>query len=162
MSVRQGNKIISGIAFTAGFVSAFAGSSAPSGWLVCDGSAVSRTDYADLFAAIGTTYGTGDGSTTFNLPDISDCFVQGGTPGTTHTAGLPNIKTDGTRSFIALQDYTPSGTDPFRRGTTELIGFGGSKYGANFDFDASRSSNIYGNSTTVQPKSVEMNWCIKY
>lgn len=44
--------------------------SAPSGWLMCDGSAVSRTTYANLFAAIGTTFGNGDGSTTFNLPDV--------------------------------------------------------------------------------------------
>lgn len=43
---------------------------APTGWLICDGSAVSRTTYADLFAVIGTTYGAGDSSTTFNLPDF--------------------------------------------------------------------------------------------
>ena len=48
----------------------FGGSSAPTGWLLCDGSAVSRTTYAALFAIIGTTYGSGDGSTTFNLPDL--------------------------------------------------------------------------------------------
>jgi len=47
----------------------FGGSSAPTGWLLCDGSAVSRTTYASLFAIIGTTYGAGDGSTTFNLPN---------------------------------------------------------------------------------------------
>lgn len=44
---------------------------APTGWLICDGSAVSRTTYADLFAVIGTTYGAGDGSTTFGLPNLS-------------------------------------------------------------------------------------------
>ena len=48
----------------------FAGSAAPAGFLLCDGSAVSRTTYADLYAAIGTTWGAGDGSTTFNLPDL--------------------------------------------------------------------------------------------
>lgn len=53
-----------------GEVTTFAGSSAPSGWLLCYGQAVSRMTYADLFDIIGTTYGTGDGSTTFNLPDI--------------------------------------------------------------------------------------------
>lgn len=53
-----------------GIVQQFAGSTAPEGWLICDGSAVSRTDYAALFSVIGTTYGTGDGSTTFNLPDM--------------------------------------------------------------------------------------------
>lgn len=52
-----------------GTVLDFAGTTAPSGWLLCFGQAVSRTTYANLFAAIGTTYGVGDGSTTFNLPD---------------------------------------------------------------------------------------------
>jgi len=54
-----------------GSVTAFAGATAPSGWLMCNGSAVSRTTYADLFAVIGTTYGVGDNSTTFNLPNLS-------------------------------------------------------------------------------------------
>lgn len=53
-----------------GVVLPFAGSAAPTGWLLCDGSAVSRTTYAALFTAIGTTYGSGNGSTTFNLPDL--------------------------------------------------------------------------------------------
>ena len=51
-------------------IEAFAGSSAPSGWLLCYGQAVSRTTYATLFTAIGTVHGIGDGSTTFNLPDL--------------------------------------------------------------------------------------------
>jgi microcystin-dependent protein len=55
----------------------FAGATAPTGFLACDGSAVSRTTYADLFTAIGTTWGTGDGSTTFNLPDLRGAFVRG-------------------------------------------------------------------------------------
>jgi microcystin-dependent protein len=53
-----------------GMISPFAGSSAPGGWLLCDAAAVSRTTYASLFALIGTTYGVGDGSTTFNVPDL--------------------------------------------------------------------------------------------
>ena len=53
-----------------GFIQMYAGSTAPTGWLMCDGTAVSRTTYADLYAVIGTTYGTGDGSTTFNVPDL--------------------------------------------------------------------------------------------
>lgn len=61
----------------AGIVLPFAGSTAPQGYLLCDGSAVSRTDYADLFAAIGTVYGAGDGSTTFNVPDLSGRVVIG-------------------------------------------------------------------------------------
>ncbi len=51
-----------------GAIVAFGGDTAPTGWLICDGSAISRTTYAALFAAIGTKYGAGDGSTTFNLP----------------------------------------------------------------------------------------------
>jgi len=57
-------------ASASGDLKAIAGSSLPTGWLWCDGSAVSRTTYADLFTAIGTTYGVGDGSTTFNVPDL--------------------------------------------------------------------------------------------
>lgn len=77
MSIRQGNNIIAGTneKISSGLIVAFAGSTAPAGWLICDGSAVSRTTYADLFAAIGTTYGAGDGSTTFNLPDFSGARI---------------------------------------------------------------------------------------
>lgn len=51
--------------------------SAPTGWLICDGSAVSRTTYAALFAVIGTVFGAGNGSTTFNVPDLRDKFIKG-------------------------------------------------------------------------------------
>ena len=61
----------------AGMLMPFAGSTAPSGWLLCYGQAVSRTTYADLFSALGTTYGTGDGSTTFNLPDLRGRVIAG-------------------------------------------------------------------------------------
>lgn len=50
---------------------------APEGYLICNGSAVSRTEYADLFAAIGTTFGAGDGSTTFALPNLQAAFIRG-------------------------------------------------------------------------------------
>lgn len=53
-----------------GIIADYGGGSAPSGWLLCDGSAISRTTYSSLFAAIGTTWGAGNGSTTFNLPDL--------------------------------------------------------------------------------------------
>lgn len=61
----------------AGMLMPFAGSTAPSGWLLCYGQAVSRTTYSDLFAALGTTYGSGDGSTTFNLPDLRGRTIAG-------------------------------------------------------------------------------------
>jgi len=61
----------------AGVVSPYAGSSAPSGYLLCYGQAVSRSTYSALFSAIGTTYGVGDGSSTFNLPDLRGRAVAG-------------------------------------------------------------------------------------
>lgn len=61
----------------AGTVLATARSSAPTGWLLADGSAVSRTTYATLFSAISTTFGVGDGATTFNLPDVTGRVVAG-------------------------------------------------------------------------------------
>ena len=60
-----------------GMVLPFAGATAPEGFLLCDGSAVSRTTYADMFAAIGTAYGAGNGSTTFNLPDMRGRVAAG-------------------------------------------------------------------------------------
>ena len=60
----------SGSSSPAGSITQFGGSSTPSGWLLCNGSAVSRSTYSNLFTVIGTTYGVGDGSTTFNLPNL--------------------------------------------------------------------------------------------
>lgn len=60
-----------------GMVAAFAANVTPTGWLKCNGAAVSRTTYANLFAIIGTTYGAGDGSTTFNLPDLRGETIRG-------------------------------------------------------------------------------------
>ncbi len=65
------------MAITAGTIIPYAGSSAPSGFLLCYGQAISRTTYAALFAVIGTTYGAGDGSTTFNVPDLRGRVVAG-------------------------------------------------------------------------------------
>jgi microcystin-dependent protein len=60
-----------------GMVLPFAGATAPDGFLLCDGSAVGRATWPDLFAAIGTTYGAGNGSTTFNLPDLRGRIAAG-------------------------------------------------------------------------------------
>lgn len=72
--VTPGGKIIgqgAGSGVPVGTLIPFAGNYAPQGYLLCDGSAISRTDYASLFAVIGTTYGAGDGNSTFNLPTQS-------------------------------------------------------------------------------------------
>ena len=60
-----------------GDIIAFYGSTAPEGTLVCNGAAISRTTYSELFGVIGTTAGAGDGSTTFNLPDLRGLFLRG-------------------------------------------------------------------------------------
>lgn len=60
-----------------GSIMAFGGTSAPTGWLICNGAAVSRTTYSNLFAAIGENFGQGDNSTTFNIPDLRGRFLRG-------------------------------------------------------------------------------------
>ena len=72
----------------AGMIFPYAGSSAPTGYLICDGAAISRTTYADLFTAIATTYGTGDGSSTFNLPDLRGRTIAGKGTGSTIASSL--------------------------------------------------------------------------
>lgn len=73
--------------------------SPPSGWLVCDGSAVSRETYSALFAVVGTIYGSGDGSTTFNLPNFTNKFPYGANEGSSAgNASVGSTQTDGTFS----------------------------------------------------------------
>lgn len=140
-----------------GTVIAFAGNSAPAGYLICNGAAVSRTTYAGLFAVIGTTYGAGDGSSTFNLPNLTDKFIQGnGTAGTVKAAGLPNI----TGTTWGRNNGVTSGA--FASGKTTADSFEGSVRNSVLTFDASRSNSIYGNSETVQPPAVTMRFYIKY
>ena len=85
----------------AGIVMPFAGTVEPQGYLFCDGSAVSRDTYAALFAVIGTTYGAGDGSTTFNLPDLTGRVVIGVSG--THALGT----TGGEESHALLETELP-------------------------------------------------------
>jgi microcystin-dependent protein len=121
------------IARPAGEVSMFGGSAAPSGWLMCDGSAVSRTgSTAALFAVIGTSYGAGDGSTTFNLPNFNtgNNFPRGGSPGSTggaatHTHTLSNngwakIYAAASTPFIGLRRIATSAYNLTHGVTTSL------------------------------------------
>ena len=146
-----------------GSVLAFAGSTSPAGWLLCDGSAVSRETYAALFAVIGTTYGSGNGSTTFNLPDLVDRFIQGNaTSGTVKSAGLPNIT--GSIGYIRFSStsYTQSGALSVG-GSDITVAAGGSGTAKSvINIDASASNSVYGNSATVQPPALTMRYIIKY
>ena len=145
-----------------GAILPFAGNGAiPSGYLLCDGAAVSRTGYSDLFSVIGTTYGAGDGSTTFNVPDYNTAkrFAQGDTvAGTVKNAGLPNI----TGSVGNLRADIEA-TGAFYKGETTYTYPPNS--GADVPrlaFDASKSNPIYGASTTVQPPALTCRYIVKY
>lgn len=154
-----------------GVVQAFAGSTTPQGWLLCDGSAVSRTDYAALYAVIGTTYGAGDGSTTFNLPNLVDKFVEGSaTSGTVKSAGLPNITgglslrpVDGGMNVTWETDNGAIKVAKKTGDNSNCVAKGSSN-GPLMDvtIDASRSSSVYGKSSTVQPPALTMRYIIKY
>jgi microcystin-dependent protein len=78
-NIKSNSRILDGTGFVmpVGSVLSFAGSIVPNGWLECDGTDVSRTTFADLFSVIRTTYGGGDGTTTFNLPNIKGKVVVG-------------------------------------------------------------------------------------
>lgn len=79
----------------------------PSGWLLCGGQAISRTTYATLFSAIGTTFGSGDGSTTFNIPNLKDRFVLG-------SGGSYNLSvTGGAATHTLTIDEMPSHTHSY-------------------------------------------------
>ena len=102
----------------AGQVCAFAMSSAPTGWLKANGAAVSRTTYADLFAAIGTTFGTGDGSTTFNLPDLRGEFIRGWDD----SRGVDSGRVFGSAQSDAIRNITGSTGVVYRAGSTGSSG----------------------------------------
>lgn len=152
--------------FPTGAIIPFAGNNIPSGYLPCNGGAISRETYADLFAVIGTTYGSGNGSTTFNLPNLTDKFIQGSnTAGTVKSAGLPNITGEfngqGFNEIDYSSSYTVTGAFSLTSGTN-WVGRGGGKASRGLVFNASGSNTIYGNSTTVQPPALTMLYIIKY
>ena len=151
-----------------GFIGYYPASSPPTGYLVCNGGAISRRRYSELFSVIGTTFGTGDGSTTFNLPLLTDNrFIEGHTTiGTAKSAGLPNITGSFTDTATSSGGIKSTPTGAFRNtkdGTVQNYGGGsGNLKDIKYDFNASFSNSIYGNSTTVQPKALTLLPCIKY
>ncbi len=139
-----------------GTIISYIGTNTPSGWLLCDGSTFSSSTYPELYSVLGST----------TLPKLTDNrFLEGyTTPKQTKDAGLPNI----TGSFNGQSNkyggsWGTKGWGAFgsiydRRGRMNN-GEDNEQYG--FDFDASRSSSIYGNSSTVQPKSYTVRFLIK-
>ena len=149
----------------------FSGSSVPSGYLICNGSAVNRTTYSALFEAIGTTWGAGDGSTTFALPNLINRVAWGGsTSGTYKNAGLPNIKGTLTPKNSDSDTYfhtNSSSTGAFyfisySSNTRNFQNTSGTYPSQTLGFQASKSNSIYGASSTVQPPAATLLPIIKY
>lgn len=133
----------------------------PDGWLLCNGAAVSRTTYANLFAVIGTTYGTGDGVATFSLPNLAGRFLES----ITNAADVGRMKEAGLPNITGQHNGTPwigSGLGAFFVPEShDRIPDGGSWAKSTVSFDASRSESIYGMSISVQPYAVMVLACIK-
>ncbi len=130
-------------------IQAFAGSSAPTGWLKCNGTAVSRTTYSALFAQISTTYGAGNGSTTFNVPDLRGEFIRGWDDGRGVDSGrsLGSYQADELKSHT--HNYTSSGPS------------GGGGYSSRYGVPTTRTTAATGGNET-RPRNLAFLYCIKY
>lgn len=139
------------------------------GFLLCNGTTVSRTTYNRLFAAIGTKYGAGDGSTTFKIPDFRGDFIRGylsGTSaaiGTRQAEGLPNISGK-LRSNTQWFNATASGafTAGAKINTTVPTDAGYADGATDYSFSAKNSNAIYGADSHVTPRNNALNFFIKY
>ena len=136
-----------------GAVIGFAMSSAPSGWLICSGAAVSRATYAALFAAIGTAWGAGDGSTTFNLPELRGEFVRGLDSG----RGIDSGRAIGTAQAGYVEAHTHTTYDSVGGMTT-----GGGAYPYNTSGAFTKASGSYGTGTETRPRNQALLFCIKF
>lgn len=154
-----------------GMVASFATPSAPTGWLVCDGSAVSRTTYSTLFSRLGTLYGAGDGSSTFNLPDLRNEFVRGSSP--TRSVGSKQADSLRSHEHTGTTDVSGSHTHPLpadvsgevvdRYGTV-LVGQGDSTtpgVEASGEHSHTFTTDSTGGSET-RPRNIALLYCIKY
>ncbi len=134
-----------------GSVAFFAMSTPPTGWLPANGAAVSRTTYSALFAAIGTIYGSGNGSTTFNLPDLRGEFLRGWDNG----RGVDSDRLIGSSQAYAVQWHTHNVLSSGESGTTGNYIAGAST--ANREI----STTAFGDSET-RPRNIALLACIKY
>ena len=160
-----------------GEVAFFARSTPPSGWLKANGAAVSRTTYAALFDAIGTTFGAGDGRTTFNLPDLRGEFLRGLDDGRNVDGGrrLGTHQGDAIRNIVGKLDGSNlGGGNQVLEGKMIATGAIGTEYkhrnwsgdqggwgeqSVSFDFDASR---VVPTANENRPRNIALLACIKY
>lgn len=153
----------------AGTVIWTARTTAPTGYLKANGAAISRTTYATLFSAIGTTYGVGDGSTTFNLPDLRGEFVRGWDDG----RGIDSGRTFGSAQSSANLAHTHTLADPGHAHSISVYNADGGAYqpkqtGSNaFTGTTSTASNTTGitvnssGDTEARPRNIALLACIK-
>lgn len=141
-----------------GQIGAFARTTAPTGWLKANGAAVSRTTYNALFAAIGTTFGVGDGSSTFNLPDLRGEFIRGLDDGRGVDAG----RLLGSAQNATLITNSPAGTTQPTPGSNLIQDADGSpeSLGTLYIVPTTNSaSTVFG--SRVRPRNVALLYCIK-
>lgn len=140
----------------AGIIKYFANSTAPVGYLKANGAAVSRTTYGSLFTAIGTLYGAGDGSTTFNLPDLRGEFPRGFDDG----RGVDSGRAIGTTQAEDFKSHshsqTTSGVNNYNAGYG-LVGGGSTWYTGPNPFNSGSTGG-----TETRPRNIALLACIKY
>jgi len=149
----DGSALTGIVATVSGAVSAFAFTSVPTGWLECDGSELSRTTYEDLFTAIGTNFGAGDGSTTFAIPDMRGEFLRGWDNG----RGVDASRVFGSAQADAFKSHN-HGID--RAGN--VGGTGGTNV---VSAGNPRNSTVYTGSSgggETRPRNIAMMYCIKF
>lgn len=141
----------------AGEVIAFAASTAPGGFLKANGAAISRTTYARLFATIGTTFGVGDGSTTFNLPDLRGEFIRGWDDGRSVDTGRVF---GSAQAATALNEHVSTDGTNLTTGVVDSDGF--TTYSIPGRLTTSTGSSLSYKRWLFKPRNVAMLYCIKY
>jgi microcystin-dependent protein len=145
----------------AGTIHTFAGTIAniPAGFILCAGSAVSRTVFSDLFRAIGTTYGVGDGSTTFNLPDLRGEFIRGLDAG----RGVDSGRALGSAQGHQFQDHQHFTNFLTSINTTSLNGVVATTSAGALDANSlSRTASTGNFGSETRPRNIAMNFIIKF
>ncbi|WP_052272406.1 phage tail protein [Leisingera sp. ANG-M7] len=143
----------------AGAVQSFAMGTPPAGWLECNGAAISRTAYADLFAKIGTLYGAGDGATTFNIPDYRGEFLRGWDNG----RGIDGGRAMGSLQDHALQHHGHSYLRPRLSSDTDRGTGGGSLWSIDESETVATGGIDSGNAASeTRPRNRAVLYCIKY
>jgi len=151
----------------AGAVMPFAMNSAPAGWLASDGTAVSRSTYSALFAAISTTHGVGDGSTTFNLPDLRGIFVRGSGMQTINgTVNITYSKTFAAKEQDAFQGHNHTtnaaiAQSYFNNGTTTAFNYAGATATVTTPI-TDGTNGAPRTASETRPANIALLYCIKF